>query len=177
MKFNDLGQVVHDYDTLFLNSIRESGKNNLALDDHIFMSKKYVNTLDVDEDTNVELQKYFIKHVESLYRATVEPHILNEMIIKQKYSLSSQVEKNMRKLLGVITPALVGLAAYMDTKSIPISVALSAVTFTAIYYGNKNFFDRKSDSLQNIPGTPEYTNKIFYELEDKLIEMNKLTVD
>jgi len=181
MKLNDLGKVVREYDGVFYNSLREYGKNNLTLDDHIFTSKKYVNTLDVDSETNVELQKYFVKHVEGLHRAVIEPQILCDIIMAHDNSFTSQIDETMRKFLGVMTPTLAGFAAYLDTKNIPVSVAVSALTFTAFYFVNKissrNYSRNNSNQLSKIVGTPEYKNKIFYELENKLIDMGKLTVD
>lgn len=175
MILDDLHKTIDGFNDIFHRKSKEKSNGYSTIDDYIHLSKKYVNSLDVDADTNVELQRYFVKHVEGLYRSTFETEKMLAEV--EKFYNTMYGLKASGIFFSIVNPLATGVAAYLVTKNIFASVATAAAVLGLTILERGNALYEYSKNAMNIPGLREYSQKILSELEDRLISIDKLTID
>ncbi len=175
MRLDDLHRTIEGFNDIFYTKSKEGNNGYATIDDYIHLSKRYVNGLDIDTDTNVELQKYFVKHVEGLYRANFETEKMLAEV--EKFDNDMYSLKTFGTFFSIANPLSAGAAAYIMTKNIFVSIGVAAAFLGVTILDRRNTIYVHSKNAMNIPGLREYSQNILSELEDRLISMDKLTID
>jgi hypothetical protein len=164
----DIAKIVSDYDVMFHTDVNEVVKNSgNPVDELIFMAKKYVNKLSVDDVTNRELQRFFSLYIEGLYRRKFYWNEINDEINEYTSLIESQNAALKSRAIGYsLLSGMFFMAIHPDAW---IAATCALTIGIGTYIGGKKEINKFDDFKQYVVGTYDYKNRLLKQLNNNIL--------
>lgn len=166
MKKN-IDQIIIDYKREFdsyVESINETSPNPVY--DVIYMAKKYVSKLNLDDITSRELQNFLPYYIESLYRRKFYWNEINDEINEYQSLLDGQYAALYSRTLRYAS--LSGFLMLLIQPNFLIGAASAFITGIATYAHGKKQIKKKERFKNYIIGTNDYNERLIAQLYNNI---------